>query len=197
MRTAFAAAVVAVALLGCATGAEETPSSEPDGAATSVDGFCEFGDCRRSLRVRLKQAGQGYFDRTYWNLPPAVQPTFISIYAGETLYIEAQEGAERPEKLRHVKEKRHPERTIEIELTQEPEISDGLGMILEVRNPFSRPLRYNLSIMPLDREEMYRTTSCPLTPGGFGMEIWPFPIFVIAIANMRFLGPEGPFRCEY
>ena len=98
--------------------------------------------------------------------------------------------------LLHVEENRHPERTIEIQLAQDRDLGDGLGMLLVVRNPFARPLRYNLSMMPLDEEEMHRTSSCPVVPRGSAFESWPFPVFVIAVANLKFLGPEGPFRCQ-
>ncbi len=125
-----------------------------------------------------------------------VQPAFISIYAGETLYIEADEGEEKPVNLLHVEENQNRDRTIEIVFEQDGESGDGLGMLLVVRHPFARPLRYNLSMMPLDREEMYRTSSCPVVPGGTTSESWPYPIFVIAMANLRVLDPEGPFRCE-
>ncbi len=192
----MAACAVALMVQGCTSAVEETPASAPGGAATSVDGFCEVAPCRERLRVRLRQAGSGYFDRTYRRLPPVVQPAFVSIYAGETLYIEAEEGEKGPVNLLHVEENRNPDRTIEIEFEQDGESGDGLGMLLVVRNPFARPLRYNLSMMPLDREEMYATSSCPVVPGGTTFESWPFPIFVIAMANLRFLGPEGPFRCE-
>ena len=187
-RSACAALAVALTLLGCAPAFEETPPS--------VEGFCEMSPCREPLRVRLKQAGDGYFDRTYRRLPPVVQPAFISVYAGETLYIEAEEGEEGPVNLLHVRENRNPDRTIEIQLAQDRDLGDGLSMLLVVRNPFPRPLRYNLSMMPLDREEMYRTSSCPVVPRGTASETWPFPVFVVAMAELRFLGPEGPFRCE-
>ncbi|MGH8104749.1 MAG: hypothetical protein ACREO2_00360, partial [Arenimonas sp.] len=82
-----------------------------------------------------------------------------------------------------VKEVVDPKKTIVVSFTQE---DDG-GMMLSVSNPFERTLKFNMAIMPIDKEALYKTSSCPILAGGRVFEMWPEPIFQILLTNPKLL----------
>lgn len=162
----------------------------------SLEEFCKSNPCRNNLNINLKQKDGSIYARTLKLLPPAIQSSFISIYAGETIYIEAKEGKEAPIDLVQVKKNQNPERTIVFKLEQQKEVSDGKSMLLTVKNPFSKAIRYNMGIMPLDQEKLLKTSSCPVKAKLSMFEIWPFPIFQVVVANMHFQKEEDDSSCK-
>ncbi len=162
----------------------------------SLDEFCKSNSCRQDLTISLKQKDGTKFENTFKLLPPAVQPSFISIYAGETIYIEAVEEKEAPTGLVQVKSMKNPDKTIMFKFEQQNDISDGKSMLLTVKNPFSKPIRYNIGMMPLDQENLIKTSSCPVIAKGSVFEIWPFPIFQIVVSNIHFQKENDDGACK-
>ncbi len=159
--------------------------------------YCKENSCREKTNIVLKQKDGGVYDKTFYILPAVVQPSFISIYSGETLYIEADETDEAPLNFIHVKENTKPKKTIILKFDQES-ISDGSGldMMFVAYNPFSKPLRYDMRMMPLDEEGLFETSSCPVIAEGSAYEHWPYPIFQLLISNLRFLEEGESLDCE-
>ncbi len=188
------------ALAGCASinetpkGLEQTnqKQSRPD----SFIDYCNEAPCRRNVIIHLMQKDGTIFEYESKLDPPVIQPSFISIYAGETIFIEADEGEHSPINLIHVSENTKPEKTIVYKFEQRADMGNGYDMVLTVHNPFSKPLRYNMGIMPLESDRLYKTSSCPVMAKGDCFEHWPFPIFQIAVANMRFLEKGDDFSCR-
>ena len=176
-----------------AADSSETPKE------SSIQGFieyCETAMCRKNLTVKLKQNDWQYYERTFELLPPAVQGEMINIYAGEKIFIEADFNADQPENFKQVLENKNPEKTIVFDLKQATDTGDGIGMMLTVSNPFSRPLHYKMGMMPLDKEDLYKTSSCPVIAGGSIYEHWPHPIFQIVIARLYFLKDGDQLECR-
>ena len=71
------------------------------------------------------------------------------------------------------------------------------GMMPHVTNPFPQLLKYRLGMQVLDREELFSTSSCPVIAGGHAVEMWPHPIFQLAIMDFHFLPENSPSMvCE-
>ena len=151
--------------------------------------YCETAPCRKNMQFKLKKKDGTYFEYTAELTPPVVQPEFILIFPEETLFIEATEGKNAPIELKSVPENTHPERTIVFKFNQGDDAKTDTSMFLTVHNPFSRPLRYNLAMTPLEQQSkgLYKTSSCPVMAEGQVFEHWPYPIFQLIVSNMHFL----------
>lgn len=158
--------------------------------------YCKTVMCRKNLTIKLKQADGKYYERSFDLLPPAVQGSEISIFAGETIFIEADVDGDHPVNFKQVLENKNPEKTIVFHLVQSTDIGDGTGMMLTVNNPFSRPLHYKMGMMPLGEENLYKTSSCPVVARGAAYEQWPHPIFQIAVGGFYFLKEGEELVCK-
>ncbi|MGH6934391.1 MAG: hypothetical protein ACREEE_18400 [Dongiaceae bacterium] len=119
----------------------------------------------------------------------------ISLYPGETIYVEAEEKNGQLENRRVVTDNSNPDRTLVLKLEQLPA---PLGMMLNVTNPFQEMLKYHVEMMIPGEDKLRQTSSCPVVPnGGQGLEMWPHPISQLVFHDFRMLEPEAEMRCEY
>lgn len=175
---------------------KENSSTKNQKSSNSLVEYCKTASCRKNVRFRLKKKDGTYFEFSSKLAPPVIQPSFISIFPEETIYIEADKGKNGPINLVHVTENKNPKKTIVFNFTKDKKLGKGYSMVLKVHNPFSKPLRYNLGIMPIDSEKLFKTSSCPVIAGGFVYELWSYPIFQIVVAKLRFLNKGDDFGCK-
>jgi hypothetical protein len=165
-----------------------TPFCE-EGAWQKFEEFCKTRQCRKDMLVKIKKKDGSYFVSTQKLAPPAVEPRSISILPGETLFVEADIDSDLLVNLKQVTAVTHPEKTIRLEFWQEPTIRDGTEMLLKVSNPFEKHLRYKLYMMTTDSDSMRYTSSCPVMPGKFSLEHWPYPLFQIFVVDIKLVTP--------
>ena len=146
--------------------------------------MCAETACQRNLRVTLKQKDGTLYDRTYEAFNTIVQDFGITVVAGQTVYVEADIENGRLVNLKSVDKIVSPDKT----LTAKFEQSEDGGMLLTVSNPFDQTIKFDMGIAPLDKEELYRTSSCPINKTVF--EMWPEPIFLVVLGNGRVAGSE-------
>jgi hypothetical protein len=171
-------------------------SSEKEASMQGFIEYCKTAMCRKNLTIKLKQADGKYYERSFELLPPAVQNSTICVYSGETIFIEADVDGDHPVNFKQVIENKNPEKTIVFHLEQSTDIGDGTGMMLTVNNPFPRPLHYKMGMMPLAKENLYKTSSCPVIAGGAVYEQWPHPIFQIVVGGLFFLKEGDSLECK-
>ncbi|WP_317933543.1 hypothetical protein [Halioxenophilus sp. WMMB6] len=147
--------------------------------------YCKTTACRENTQFKLKMEDGSSYEYRGAIDPPIVQPDLITLYPGEDVFIEATIEGDRLVDMVVVPEVKSPEKTITMKFWQEPSMADGTDMLLQVDNPFEKFLRYELGMMTFDAEELQYTSSCPVIPGGSGFEHWPYPIFLMAFANLR------------
>lgn len=191
-RVGWAAALAAL-LLACtwpAQAGEHTPPSPPAQADIERE-MCQHTICQRALRVVLKQKDGKTYDRTFAIFPGIVQDMGITVVGGQTVNVEAEVEGDRLVRLQAVDVVAHPTKTITAKLEQD---ASG-GMLLTLSNPFARPLKFDIGMMPLDADSLYRTSSCPVIPGGHSFEMWPYPIFQLLLADARLLEKDAPMAC--
>jgi hypothetical protein len=170
--------------------ASQQPASD-DGLSAEDREMCAQIKCQRDLRVALKDKDGKPYDRTFAAFPAIVDRGTITIVAGQQLYIEADIAGDRLVNLVAVDQMRQPSKTVTARFSQ---AKDGM-MLLELRNPFDRPLKFNIGMMPLDKEELYKTSSCPVMAGKMLFESWPYPIFQLVLANPRLLVADASQEC--
>jgi len=166
--------------------------------AKEIEAVCKQVLCRPPRPIRLKQKDGKLFEMTPSGPTPIVTGALVTVQAGETVRVEARLEGGRLVDLRAVEQVAHPERTLTFQLHQEPSLGDGAGMILKVESPFPGVLKYRLGIMPLDAEQLFKTSTCPVKQGSASFEHWPYPLFQAAAADFRFVEPssEAAGKCE-
>jgi hypothetical protein len=168
--------------------AQEPPADEQQRLARKM---CAETKCQRNLRITMKGKDGQVFDQTFEAFPAVVQPFGFMVVSGQTVHIEADIVGGRLTNLVAVEAVVNPDKTITAKLEQ----VDGKGMVLTVNNPFDKALKFNMGIMPLDGEKLYKTSSCPVVAGGAAFEMWPYPIFQVALGNGRLLEKSDRATC--
>ncbi|NVJ51345.1 MAG: hypothetical protein HWE13_01945 [Gammaproteobacteria bacterium] len=180
-------------LLGCQSalppGTDSTLTTEQrDDYVTKM---CQEHDCQYNVRVVLKTAQDELYDQTF-SAMAVVQDNGAMVVAGQTLYFEADVDGDRLTNFKRVESVTAPEKTIIAKLRQ---MKDG-AMMLTLTNPFGRALRINMGIMPLNKETLYATSSCPVIAGGRSFELWPYPIFQVWLGDMTLLNNDADMSCR-
>ena len=188
---------------------ELKPEPDPDPqSVTRVDGdmseaaadfieYCKSEPCRQNTHFKVKLQDGSYYEYNGKLDPPVVQSGLVTLYPGESIYIEADVVGDTLVNLNLVREISNPDKTITIKFWQDTSMSSGTDMMLSVHNPFERFLRYELGMMTFDSNEVQYTSSCPVLPGKFAYEHWPFPLFQLAMTGFRLIDVEdGQISCE-
>jgi hypothetical protein len=158
--------------------------------------FCETAACRRDLRVRLRRDKGEPYDQTFELLPPAVQDSMVTIHPGEKISaVPLFEGgrftgwrAARPDEAAGTQ-------ILTIDLSQS---KDDTSMMAHVSTNTGPALKLRMGLVRLDgNERPESTSSCPLHAGGFSsFEMWPYPIFVLIVADAKRLADSDTMTCE-
>lgn len=162
-----------------------------DGSPEPLEKVCLKLACQHDLHVQMRRKDGTAYNETFKLFPPTVQAFGVSIVAGQTIFIEAEVEGNVLTKLTSVDKVRAPAKTFTAKLEQ----IEGKAMMLVVTNPFSKTLKFNMGMMPLDSERLLKTSSCPISPGTSSYETWPYPIFQVVLANARLLEPGANPGC--
>lgn len=185
---------------GWLTACSVTPVGGPDSMKdTSVEEFkrlcaTKLEGCRGPHTVRLLKEDGAVHEISFEIGVPVVQGNLVTIFPGETIYLEADLEGDRVVRLRAVSEMVNPDRTMTFSFSQSEGETD---MLFKASNPFPRPLKYRMGMERLDRDGLLSTSSCPIVAGGSAYEFWPHPIFQLVLTDFRLLDEDGSgFVCE-
>lgn len=153
-----------------------------DDAEKAEKEMCKENLCQKNLRIQLKLKDGKTFDKTFDVFPPVIQSIGLIIVAGQDVNIEAEVSGDTLINFKVVETVVDPKKTLVVSFKQEA----GIGMMLTVKNPFDRTLKFNMAIMPMDKDGLFKTSSCPIIAGGSIFEMWPEPIFQILLTNPKF-----------
>jgi len=188
------ATVLLVSLAACAAPQEKV--ALPKGLAKSLEDACksEYTDCRRNFKVQIRKADGSVFEKTFeLTYPPVQHGTFVTIFPGETLRLEADVAGDQITRLKSVGEG-DPSKTIVLEFKQAEGASD---MMLIVRNPFHGMLKYQAGMMVPENDDVQKTSSCPVIAGKLGFETWPHPVFQLLLTDFHLLAENDTHvTCE-
>jgi hypothetical protein len=190
MRLIVFAMLAFLALPARADEASGRPASQADFLK-----MCQTAPCRKNVEFTLKKRDGSDFTYRTPLAPPVVQPGYITVYPGETLYFEAEEGPGGALDLRLVSTISHPEKTFIMSLAQMPLAGGSTSMKFEITNPFDRRVRYHLELMPLEKEVVIKSSTCPILEKLTNYEAWPYPIFQVLIEKVRFMDTAEPVNC--
>lgn len=188
------------AILGLASCASNTTKSGGEGSGVvSVNDFAEvctttLKDCRGPGTIELLKEDGSRFSRSWTVNQPVVQGgELVTIFAGETLHLEADVAGDAITTLRPVTEITAPDKTISLTFEQRAGKTD---MTLSISNPFSRMLKYRLGMQVLGRDALLKTSSCPIIAKGRSFEHWGHPIVQLVLTDFRLLSDGDAMVCE-
>lgn len=187
----LSATVLLVSLLAANVQTQAQEATPLPSQAEIEQRMCAETPCQRNVRIALKRKDGTAYERTFPVFPAIVQGFGITVVAGQTINVEAGVEGDRLVNLRPVAAVADPAVTITATFEQ---MKDG-GMMLKVHNPFGRPVKFRMGIMPLDGESLYPTTSCPIAAGKDSYELWPEPIFQVVLSDGRLLEQGVDMAC--
>jgi hypothetical protein len=156
--------------------------------ASDLERVCAEMRCRPATQVKLAGVEKVVpIDRT-----PFFRNGMGNVLPGEKLYLEADEKAGRLENIRFVPAVADPKRTMVFSFEQSKDKKLAGHMLLTVKNPFSKALKFSAGIRRLSDGNVVKTSSCPVGPGQQNFEDWPDPIPQLFVKDLRFLEADAP-----
>lgn len=118
--------------------------------------------------------------------PYFVKEKILQLYCGEKVFIECEIAKDTISKMIIVEKNTNPEKTIEIELTEDSHDRKEVSTMLLVKNPFDKKLNYN-AIMFTPISQTWKPTSIiPIQPKLQNFETWPHAIITLVLKDWRF-----------
>lgn len=177
-------------------GLEAAQAAEPS-AAPRIEDLCKtlWKDCRHDVTVQFRQPDGSEYKKTFPLTPPPVQNrTQLNIFVGETLRLAAKVDGDRIVELSTASPKDDASHVIEFSLSQQPGQS---GMMLAIKNPFDRLLKYKANIVVPPQNNPMPTSVCPVIAGKMGIEMWPYPVFQALLSDFSLVPPtQENGKCE-
>lgn len=154
--------------------------------------LCKVADCRENRYVNMR-IPNGIFEKTiqlYW---PITYKDRISLIPGDIVFIEAEETDTGLGDFKLVEEVVNPEKTIEFSFSQ---IDNKIDMLLVVKNPFSKDIKYHLKTMDF-KGNIEQVSSCPVKANSSERQQWQHVVLDVILTDMHFLEPNNGLICEY
>jgi hypothetical protein len=117
--------------------------------------------------------------------PFFVHDKILQIYCGETVFIECEITGDSISKMKVVSKNLNPNKTIEIEFTQDSKDRKKITTMLELKNPFERELIYEASMLTPRNKQWRETSIIPIAAKLSSYEIWPHPIVSLALTKWK------------
>lgn len=57
-------------------------------------------------------------------------------------------------------------------------------------------IKFDMSIIPLERKGLFQTSRCPVVAKGHGFEMWHEPILHVLLAGARLMRADEPMACK-
>ena len=191
MKPLFSLLIILL-IAGCASSqprVKEVKTTDPDYQAFQEE-MCRQVMCQRNILVKLKQEDGSFYEK-HFDVFPVVQENGVAVVAGQTVAFEADVHSGQLTNLKLVESISQPDKTITAKFEQ----SDDGSMMLALKNPFDKPIRIRMGIMPLGKNDLYRTSSCPVIAKGGSYEMWPYPIFQVWLGDMRLMTEGEDMSC--
>jgi hypothetical protein len=115
---------------------------------------------------------------------PCVLHDLVNLIPNETIFIEADIQGTKLVNLKYVENLINPGKTLEIQFKQNQDHKSPF-MILVVKNPFQRALKYEAGIQLLSQQGFRKTSTLPVGAKLTNFESWPHPVTRILLKNFE------------
>ncbi|MFZ6743954.1 hypothetical protein ACO0LC_12050 [Undibacterium sp. JH2W] len=162
-------------------------------AQMDVKELCKQIFCR-TPNFKLQLNNQDVFEADFETpLPVLANKKLISVFPGETVFVEASIINGAISLKQAVSSNAHPERTLVFKFQQMDKQKD---MLLEVENPFPEDIKFKMGYMQTDSSKIYATSSCPVRGKLKLFEHWPYPIYQLLITQAKVLSQSDKRVCN-
>lgn len=114
-----------------------------------------------------------------------VKDKVLQIYPSEKIFIETEVKSDSIYSMSVVKENLNPERTIIVEFKQNVEGRIHDGMMLSVKNPFDKTLKYEALMYINGGTEWIATSIIPVRPNLVNYELWNDVILSLVLVEWK------------
>lgn len=140
---------------------------------------------RDAFTLKLPVNRKQYYEQEIKSTPYFVKENILQIYPGEKLFIEIEVEKETIVSMKVVKENLNPDRTIEIEFTQELKGKKNDGMLLRIENPFKKDLEYKAMMYIVGHDKWINTNVLPVKAKITGFEMWVDVIITLVLTEWK------------
>ena len=165
-------AVMVVMCVSCRTVADEL----------SQEAVCAQVYCRALATITLRLDKDTAMDFDVGGIPVAFERD-VNLFPGEAVELTVTIENGEIKSLNYDPDSFDSRKVISVRFSQNDE--EPYGMMLVVKNPFERYLRYEAFLAVPNRDGFAYTSSCPVGPGMSTFESWPHPISHIVLTNIH------------
>ena len=140
---------------------------------------------REEFTLKLPVDGDQFYEQKVENSPYFVKENVLQIYPGEKLFIEVETKKKEITSMKVVKENLNPEKTIEIEFTQNTKDRKSESMILKIVNPFKKDLKYKAMMFIVGHDKWINTNVLPVRAKLSVYESWSDVIITLVLSDWK------------
>lgn len=183
-----------IALAAWLAGSEARAAVDPEDMAR-FKAFCETHACRRNLDVAVRREDGTIFHERQPLAQPPVQDRMLTVYPGETITAFAEMADNRLVRWHEATGEPPPGWTRVTVHLEQVDDDDDVGMMATIQNDGPMHLKFTLKIARIDQDGIEYTSSCPVGPGGGSYELWPEPLLMLIVGDVRDIGIAGSQTC--
>ena len=140
---------------------------------------------REEFTLKLPVDGEQFYEQKVENSPYFVKENTLQIYPGEKLFIEVEVNKKEIISMKVVKENLNPNKTIEVELTQNTKDRKNESMMLKIVNPFKKDLEYKAMMFIVGHDKWINTNVLPVMSKLTGYETWTDVIITLVLSDWK------------
>jgi hypothetical protein len=156
--------------------------------------FFTFGICnsqnerqkRTPFKLNLPVDTEHYYAMDVEETPFLVKENVVQIYPGEKVFLETEIKGDTIYSMKSVEKNLYPEKTIEVEFSQEAKDKSNISMFLNVKNPFDKTLYHDALMYTATGQKWQRTSIIPIRAKLQNFETWGYTIITLVLDHWRF-----------
>jgi hypothetical protein len=138
---------------------------------------------RDAFTLKLPVDGKQFYEQKIQQSPYFVKEKVLQIYTGEKLFIEVETLGNKITAMKVVKNNTIPTKTIEIELKQEVKERASESLMLKIKNPFKKTLKYKAMMFIVGQDKWIPTSVLPIAPELSSFELWKDIIITMVLTD--------------
>ena len=140
---------------------------------------------REAFKLIVAIDSVNFYQQDVAKSPYFVKDKILQIYPSEKIFIETEIKSDSIYSMSVVKENLNPERTIIVEFNQNVQGRIHDGMMLSVKNPFDKTLKYEALMYIHGGTEWIPTSIIPIRPNLVNFELWNDVILSLVLVEWK------------
>jgi hypothetical protein len=138
---------------------------------------------RSAFTLKLPVDGKQFYEQEVQESPYFVKEKVLQIYTGEKLFIEVETLGNKITAMKVVKNNVNPTKTIEIELKQEVKDRASESLMLKIKNPLKKTLKYKAMMFIVGQDKWIPTNVLPIASELSSFELWNDIIITMVLTD--------------